>query len=771
MKKKSITWLLAIIFCHFVWPALAQKKGAVPTYKNPAKSIDARVNDLLKRMTLDEKIGQMTQLCVSSITLDGTKTLDLNLDKIREYILNDHVGSFLSGTGSAERWVSFITAIQKVAMTETRLGIPIIFGMDNVHGANYTNEATILPHNLNLACSFNTELAAAAARITAIESADLGHAWNFAPVLDVGKNPYWPRLYETFGEDPLVCAAFGATYIQTFQNLKEIEPYKLAACGKHFIGYSDPKSGWDRTPSEIPEQVLQEMFLPPFKAAVKAGVKTIMLNSGELNGEPVHGSVKYVKGMLREQLGFNGVIVTDIKDIVKMVEMHKAARTEKEATLMAINAGIDVHMACNSTDFCQIMKELVSEKKITVKRIDESVKRILRLKFELGLFEQPYPSSNRLQLIGNKTHLEAAERMAAESIVLLKNEHDILPLKKNLKKVVIAGFASNSKRNLNGAWTFEWLGAEEERQPKQMETLLSALKKEMPGTFIQHIDSADVFGSKGYFRFIGTVNDADAIILTVGESPYSEFKGNMESLQLDEHQRNMIKVAQLSGKPVILIVIAGRPRVLSDVSKDCKAILFAGHPGQGGAPAIAKILTGKINPSGRLAFSYPGQVGHNVPYYHKHSERSTAEWPFGHGLSYSKLSYGNMSISDTVINTLSKTTKATITVYNDSKLPVQETMFWYLSDQVAPITRPVKKLVHFEKKWIQPNDSVVFQYSFNPALVAGYPDEQGRIRIDNGKFSIMAGNVKQNITLSLPDLNSKKSQKFIKGKGIKSGTR
>lgn len=717
-------------------------------YKDAGLPVNQRVKDLLSRMTLEEKIGQMTQLCASSITLDGTKNLDLNLEKIRGYIKNNHIGSFLSGTGKAQRWVDFVTGIQKVAITETRLGIPIIFGMDNVHGSDYTDEATILPHNLNLACTFNTTLAADAAKVTAIESADLGHIWNFAPVLDVGKNPIWPRLYETFGEDPLVCARMGATFTQAFQNCPEVAPYQLAACAKHFIGYSDPKSGWDRTPSEIPDQILREFFMPPFEAAFKAGIKTLMVNSGELNGEPVHGSKKILNQWLRKEMGFEGVIVTDIKDINKIVTMHGGAADEKEATLKSIEAGIDVSMACSDVNFCRYMLELHKEGKISTKRIDESVSRILKLKFELGLFENPYPRADRLNKIGAKEHYTSALKAAEESLVLLKNEDGILPFKPEVQKILLAGFAANSKRNLNGAWTFEWLGAPENRQPSGMLTLFDALKLEMPNKEILLADSnAETPNHPARKSFLKQAEDVDAIVLTIGETPYSEFKGNINDLKLNDNQISLVKDAIQTGRHVVLLYIGGRPRLVKDLLPKTDAFIFCGHPGVAAGEAIAKVLSGKVNPSGRLPFSWPSESSHWVPYYHKKSDKYQPLFSFGSGFGYSSFLYSNLTLSDTVLSAKDfKPLKVQCSLENNSHLSGAEVALWYLTDEVGTITRPVKKLVHFEKVSLNAGKSTSLNLSISLEDLS-YPDEKGNRVLEPGFYTLTIGSQKARFRL------------------------
>jgi len=696
--------------------------------------INQRIDSLLDIMTIDEKIGQMTQICFSTITLDGKKTLDLQVEVFKEAIQKYHVGSFLSGSDSKEKWYAFIRDIQQIAIEETRLHIPLIIGIDHVHGANYVNEGTILPHNLNMSCTFNTALMSMAANVTAEETADLGLSWNFAPVLDVGKNPFWPRLYETFGEDPLVCASMGKAFIVGYQENNDIAPYKLAACAKHFIGYSDPESGWDRTPSLIPDQQLHEIFVPPFKTAIDAGVKSVMVNSGELNGEPVHASSKLLSRLLRQRLGFDGVIITDIKDIQKIVDMHGGASDYKEATLMAINAGIDMNMACNSFEFCDIIKQLLNEQQITVKRIDESVRRILRLKFELGLFEHPYPRSDRFDRFSSPKHLETAYQSALESIVLLKND-SILPLKKN-QKLLVTGFAANSRKMLNGAWTFEWMGAEEARQPQNMKTLFQALSAEFDSVNVKHLEMEGISSGADQQLLEKHAAWADVIIVTAGEKPYSEFKGNINDLMLEPGQQRLIQTAASTGKPVVVILIEGRPRIITNLADTAKAILFAGYPGQKGGEAIAAILSGKENPSGRLSFTYPATQGHIVAYYHKKSDKYQPLYPFGYGLSYSNVIYSNLIITDTIIAAGDKSITASIEIQNKSDRECREVVMWFISDQTGHITRPVRQLKKFEKIFVPPGIKKKVTFEIIPGRDLSYPDENGNTVIESGCFML-----------------------------------
>jgi len=710
--------------------------ACTPKLQDPT---DELAEKMLRQMTLEEKLGQMTQVCFSEITLNGNKNLDMHPELFKEAIVNNHVGSFLSGTGPAQKWIDFITELQRVAVEETRLGIPLIIGIDHVHGANYVDEGTMLPHNITLSCSFDPAIVAQAARITAIETAPLGMSWNFAPVVDVGKNLFWPRLYETFGEDPLVCGIMGEAFISTYQDPSHSHPFRLAACAKHFIGYSDPRSGWDRTPAEIPDQILYEHHLPAFKRAIDAGVLTIMANSGEVNGVPVHVSRKLLHDLLRTELGFEGVLLTDIKDILKVYEEHHGAFSEKDATLRAIEAGIDVSMACNSLDFIHIMKELVSEGKISEKRIDQSVRRILKLKYKLGLFDNPYPVSKKPELLGSEDHRAIATQLAEESIVLLKNKDQFLPITGTNQRILVTGFAADSRKMLNGAWTLEWLGAEEERQPEEMNSLYQAIRNEFPKARVQLFETAADGSISSESAYREAIRQTDIVVLTLGEEPYSEFKGNISDLLMSESQKKLARIAAEGGKKVIMVLIQGRPRLITDIEPLADAILFAGYPGQGGGDAIARILSGRVNSSGRLSFSYPRYSGHVIPYYHKAFDRAGNLYNFGHGLSYSQFEYSNLRADKPTFTHPEQEVILRFKISNTGNKPGKEVALAFFRQEKGSITRPVRQLFHFDKIALQPGEMKTIEISINPMETFSYPNENNQRVLEKGEYTIMIG--------------------------------
>lgn len=700
------------------------------------------VIEKLEEMSLEEKVGQMTMICLSEVTEGRDKRLVMDEARFRDFIENYHIGSFLSATGSAEEWISFTRRAQEINMEVSGTQIPLVFGVDHIHGANYANEGTFFPHQLMLSCSFDTALISKVAKATARETAGLGILWNFAPVLDVGKNPYWPRLYETFGEDPYLCTQLGSAYVGSFEDYRTLSGHQPVGCLKHFIGYSDPRSGYDRSPAEIPDQILNEVFIPPFRESIRAGAGAVMINSGEVNGVPVHISEKYIQQILRGRLGFDGVVITDIKDILKLVEMHHAVPDPEEAVILAVKAGIDISMSCNDTDFYRILLEKIKEGVISEERINRSVKRILYMKYRMGLFEDPYPEddfdfNNDSDI---HEHRILAYEAAQASQVLLKND-GILPLDVN-SNILLTGYSIDSKRNLNGAWTLEWLGAEESRQPEDMKTLLDAFHSEWNGKVIFADPRSPGFGNE----FMEKAENADYVIVTAGEEPYSEFKGNIDNLDLNSRYREVVELAFATGKPVIIVLIEGRPRLLNDISEYSGAILFAGYPGIMAADAIVSIICGKANPSGKLSFSYPsGEAGY-APYNSRITRMYEPAYPFGHGLSYTDFSYSYLDLSDTILNP-KEDLEISVRVENSGDIAGNETVLLFVSDLYGKITRPRKELRRFTKVFLEPGESKDIHFILNTDIDLSYPDESGNIILEPGEFEINCGGIRKKFML------------------------
>lgn len=733
-----------------------------PIYLDAEANIDERVEDLLGRMTLDEKIGQMTQINVSEINTEGQNLVRLDPDRAREVASTYQIGSFLNGFAvPPQQWYDFTHELQTIVIEESRLDIPMIYGVDHMHGASYLLESTIFPHNINLANSFNVDMARTMGKVTTREAAHLGHHWNFAPVQDIGRDPRWARFYETFGEDPYLASILGAAYTEGLENEKSVEPYRMAATAKHFIAYSTPRSGWDRSPVDISDQSLQEIHRPPFQAVVDAGIKTVMVNSGEVNGVPVHASKPLLTGLLRDEMGFEGVILTDWADIIKLTTLdevgyqqehyHHAAENEKEATRLAIEAGIDMSMTPQSFNFIYLMRELVEEGALTEERIDESVRRILTLKFELGLFENPYPTTDYFDLVGHDDHKAHALQAARESLVLLENHDNLLPLDpEETDNILVVGPRADSKRDLSGGWTLEWQGGPEEMYPDDIHTIFTGLQEVFHDASVTLMESIGDRGSPSHQNFLDAAEETDVIVMALGEEPYTEFFGDISDLTLDHDQLDMASLVYEAGKPVVLVYVGGRPRVLSEEVTNSDAVLFAGLPGFKGGQAVADVISGAFNPSGRLAFTYPAEPSHFATYDHKPTNLVTAAWEFGHGLSYSEFTYENLELPSERISP-DGTLKATIDITNNGPVHGQENVLWFLRNEVSLITRPVKQLKHFEKIELAPGETTTLTFEIRPEDHLFYPGPNGESVVESGKYQLMIGEETEEFYLEVSD--------------------
>ncbi|MEM7103475.1 MAG: glycoside hydrolase family 3 N-terminal domain-containing protein [Bacteroidota bacterium] len=706
---------------------------------------DVFVSELISNMTLAEKIGQMSQINITEIIQDSIVEDYANVThyvidtaKLEKYLGEFHIGSFLNGRSvSAENWHYVTSTIQSI--NQKYSDVPIIYGIDHVHGASYLKPGTIFPHNINVASTFDTRHAFNTGNVAAYESADLGHKWIFAPVLGLGVAKWWGRYYETFGEDPYLISQMGLATIAGIQDDATTAPHKTAACAKHFLGYSDPKSGWDRAPALIPDQTLREFFLPPFRDAIDAGVKTIMLNSGEINGIPVHASYEILTTLLRDEMGFEGFTVTDWLDIIALEKMHYVAENEKEATYMAIQAGVDMSMIPTSPSFCILLKELVEEGRISEARIDESVRRILNVKYDIGLFDIPIVENPRFERVGTEENIQKAKQAADESMVLIKNNNNLLPLSKS-SKVLLAGPNAKNKIALCGGWTYRFAPQKERWFPEDMPTVHDALESVF----------GDSYAFANYDQLAVRARNSDVIVLALGETrAYAETQGTIDDLTIDKEQTELFKAAKATGKPVVVLLIEGRPRLIPDIVDEADAILFAGLPGIYGAESIAEVLAGDINPSGKMSFSYPYKHGHIIPYNYKQAEFSELREvsdalkrhtiaPFGYGLSYTTYEYSDLKADATEIGVTQKLI-ASVTVKNTGDRVGKESVLWFISDEYGTITRPVKELRHFEKIELEPGQSKTVTFEVIPAEDLSYPDKHGKEYLEPGDFRISVG--------------------------------
>jgi len=710
--------------------------------------IDKKVRRLVAQMTPEEKVGQMTQLTLESFAKSGQDGyLILDEQKLRDGILKHHIGSILNCGGQArtvQNWQEMITKMQDVATKETRLGIPIIYGIDSIHGANYVLGATIFPQDIAMAATGNVKLMEQVGEITALETRAAGIPWNFNPVLGLARQPRWPRVFETFGEDPYIASTMGAAYIHGQQGDDLANPVKVATCMKHYLGYSFPHSGNDRTPAYIPERQLREWFLKPFAAAVEAGTVTCMVNSSEINGIAVHASKYYLTDLLRGELGFDGFVVSDWADIENLYTREMVAKDRREAVKMAVLAGIDMSMVPSDYSFYDTLLQLVQEGEVPMKRIDKAVSDILSVKYRLGLFDNPYPRKNLAYSLGSEGSRQVNLQAAQEAMTLLKNEGDLLPLAKG-QKVLVTGPCANKLSVLNGGWTLTWQGDKEELYPQDKPTILKAIQEKLGQQNVAYVEAA--FDEEtGIREAVATANNVDAIVACIGEPPYCETPGNIEDLTLSTPQLRLVRELGRTGKPVVLVLVEGRPRVIRAVVEDANAILMAYLPGVEGGQAVADVLFGDANPSGKLPFTYPKYSAGFTWYDHKTSEEKGGnkfdpQWEFGHGLSYSRLVYHGLRVDKSEMTPADVLT-VTVEVTNTGERPAKETVQLYLSDLVASVTPPVKVLKRFEKVEIQPKDAktVRFELSWDDLAFIGLDNvpvvEPGEFKVQVGKMSV-----------------------------------
>jgi beta-glucosidase len=687
--------------------------------KQNISSVSEQVEELLSQMTLEEKIGQMTQVTIEVISkTQGSvgQIHELDQAKLEEAITKYHVGSILNVwdvAHSVDYWWEVITRIQDVATKKTRLGIPIIYGIDAIHGASYTLGATLFPQNIGMAATWSPELVRKSAEITALEVRVSGISWNFNPVLGVGRQPLWPRLWETFGEDVYLTSTMGAEYVKGLQGNDLADPEKVAACAKHYLGYSYPLSGKDRTPAWIPDRMLREIFLPPFKAAVDAGAVTIMVNSSEINGIPVHSSHFLLTKLLREELGFEGFVVSDWNDINSLYLREKVAEDQKEAVKMAVLAGIDMSMVPYDFSFYGHLLELVREGSVPMSRIDEAVSRILKVKFRLGLFENPYPDKKLAKKLASKESTAINRQAACEAITLLKNEKQSLPLSKSAK-VLVTGPSANLLSVLNGGWTITWQGNEESLYPKDKNTVLAAIRGKIGAQNVLYQPGVDFNEEIDIPAAVQSAKMADVAIICIGEPTYCETPGNIDDLTMSAAQLELVEAIEKTGTPVILVLIEGRPRLINKVVDKADAIIMAYLPGMEGGPAIADVLFGDVNPSGKLPISYPRYPHSLMTYDHKNSETADgkdydAQWPFGFGLSYTEFVYHDLTI-DKMKYSQGEDIHMSVKVTNTGDMTGKEVVQLYVSDLVASITPPVKRLKGFRKVELQPGESKTVEF-------------------------------------------------------------
>lgn len=723
-----------------------------------------RIDSLISTMTVEEKVGQMTQVTIDLILKDNSTT-EVDPAKLRRAILDKKVGSILNTKGHAytmEEWFEILTAIQNLATKEARLSIPVIYGIDAIHGANYIAGSTLFPHNIGMSATRNAELVRQAAKITAVETRAVGIPWNFDPVLDIGRQPLWPRFEETFGEDVFLVKTMGSSAIRGYEEDGLDSNTAVASCMKHFLGYSLPATGKDRTPSYIPESLMREYVLPPFKAAVEAGVSTVMINSGEVNGVPVHGSKYYLTDILRGELGFEGVAVSDWEDVIRLHTRHRIAATPKEAVRISVEAGLDMSMVPTDYSFYDLLVELVKEGSISEERINVSVRRILELKRKLGLFENALPDRALHAELNKPAYDSTAYQAALESLTLLKNQNGVLPLAKNTK-VLVAGPTANAFGPLHGSWSYIWQGSDESRYPEKAQTVLQAIINEIGQKNVVSRAVNDFAAAANYdaAQLKRDARGVGAIILCLGEKAYAESPGVIDDLTLDANQLAMARAAAETGKPVILVLLQGRPRIVSSIEPNMSAVLLGYRPSTWGGPAIADVLFGDYNPNGALAFTYPRYVGDVVLYDYKGTEAIredqpntygtggfNPQWTFGHGLSYTTFAFSDLKTNKQSFSGKSDAIEATVRVKNTGNRAGMKAVELYSFDQYASVTPSVRRLRAFQKVSLAPGEEKEVRFTLTPEELA-FINQQGQWITEPGDFDLMVGD--QKVTINYQD--------------------
>ena len=759
---------------------VAAQKPAIPR----DDALEAKVEKTLARMTLDEKIGQMLELNFDLMgKYDANGTWTLNETMLDTCISKWKVGSILNApatrAATIEQWQYWIRLIQQKSMKY--LGIPDVYGLDHNHGVTYTQKGTLFPQPINLAASFNTELARRGAQITAYESRAANCPWVYNPVVDLGRDPRWPRIYESFGEDAIVNARMVEAEIKGYQgdDPNHLGKYNVGTSTKHYFAYGAPWTGKDRTPAYVSPQMLREKYFEPFKAAALAGTLTMMVNSASINGMPVHASYEYLTKWLKEDLQWDGMLVTDWADINNLYQREHVAKDKKDAIRMAINAGIDMSMDPYSVDFCILLKELVEEGKVSQSRIDDAVRRILRLKYRLNLFGQPNTGGKGFEKFGSEEHAAAARQAAEESIVLLKNESNILPLKpqisnlksqtSNLKsqKILLTGPNANQMRCLNGGWSYTWQGSKAEDLSEQYNTIYEALCNKYGQENIT-LEQGVTYKEDGQYwqentpeieKAVTAAANCDVIIACIGENSYTETPGNLTDLWLSENQRNLVKALAKTGKPIILVLNEGRPRLIADIEPLCKAVVDIFLPGNYGADALASLLSGDANFSAKMPYTYPKEINSLNTYDYKVSEevgtmagaydydaKVSLQWPFGYGLSYTSFIYSNLQVDKTSF-TADDVLTVSVDVKNTGDRIGKEPVLLYSSDLVASLTPDNRRLRAFTKIELQPGQQKTVTFTL-PAKELAFVGADGRWTLEEGDFQLKIGKLTVNTACS-----------------------
>lgn len=740
--------------------ALAYTASAnVPVIKSDPK-IEAQVEQTLKKLTLEEKIGQMMELVTDLFGAnDKNGVFYIDEHKTDSILSRYKIGSILNAPNTcaptAKQWEKYIAQIQKISMK--RIGIPCVFGLDQNHGSTYTQGGTLFPQNINVAATFNREIARRSAEATAYETRAVSIPWTYSPTVDLGRDARWPRIWENFGEDCYLSSEMGKAMVYGFQgeDPNNIDQYHIATSMKHFMGYGVPWTGKDRTPAYISPADLREKHFAPFLAGLQAGALTVMVNSASVNGMPMHANKEFLTGWLKEETGWDGVLITDWADINNLYTREMVAKDKKDALRIAINAGIDMIMEPYSCDACGYLVELVKEGKIPMSRIDDACRRVLRMKYRLDLFKNPTQKLKNYPKFGGEEFAKLALEGATESMVLLKNEGNILPLQHG-KKILLTGPNTNQMRCLDGGWSYTWQGHRADEFAGKYNTIYEAFCNEY-GKENVILNQGVTYNEKGKYweenepQIQGAVDAAknvDVIVACIGENSYTETPGNLTDLWLSENQRNLVKALAQTGKPVILVLNEGRPRLIADIEPLAQGIINILIPGNMGGDALANLVSGKSNFSGKMPYTYPKEINSLANYDFKKSEevgtmegaydynaKITQQWGFGYGLSYTTYKYSNLKVSQSDFRH-GDIIKVSVDVKNTGKVAGKESVLLFSSDLIASMVPDGRRLRAFDKVELQPGETktMTFELKADDLAFVGW---NGKWRLEEGDFKLM----------------------------------
>lgn len=740
--------------------ALAYTASAnVPVIKSDPK-IEAQVEQTLKKLTLEEKIGQMMELVTDLFGAnDKNGVFYIDEHKTDSILSRYKIGSILNAPNTcaptAKQWEKYIAQIQKISMK--RIGIPCVFGLDQNHGSTYTQGGTLFPQNINVAATFNREIARRSAEATAYETRAVSIPWTYSPTVDLGRDARWPRIWENFGEDCYLSSEMGKAMVYGFQgeDPNNIDQYHIATSMKHFMGYGVPWTGKDRTPAYISPADLREKHFAPFLAGLQAGALTVMVNSASVNGMPMHANKDILTGWLKEETGWDGVLITDWADINNLYTREMVAKDKKDALRIAINAGIDMIMEPYSCDACGYLVELVKEGKIPMSRIDDACRRVLRMKYRLDLFKNPTQKLKNYPKFGGEEFAKLALEGATESMVLLKNEGNILPLQHG-KKILLTGPNANQMRCLDGGWSYTWQGHRADEFAGKYNTIYEAFCNEY-GKENVILNQGVTYNEKGKYweenepqiqGAVAAAKDADVIVACIGENSYTETPGNLTDLWLSENQRNLVKALAQTGKPVILVLNEGRPRLIADIEPLAQGIIDILIPGNMGGDALANLVSGKSNFSGKMPYTYPKEINSLANYDFKKSEevgtmegaydynaKITQQWGFGYGLSYTSYKYSNLKVSQSDFRH-GDIIKVSVDVKNTGKVAGKESVLLFSSDFIASMVPDGRRLRAFDKVELQPGETktMIFELKADDLAFVGW---NGKWRLEEGDFKLM----------------------------------